>query len=608
MSFPLTSVFPTMGQLDSQRFKAVRHGPGLDAAPTRHSRSASRNRSCSSPAVTQRERWQALQAHLSTARAFMEAGDQQRALAEVNAALALDPDFLAAQSLRDRLVKKPAAHASVPKKPTGASLAATAPAAFVPGRQPIRTAPEASAASAFKATQSVGSPSAAQSVPKAATAPWTTPSVGALTRDSAVSSGAVATPTPKATSPAKFADALAVTAAAAAAAQPISPPPVGTSLTEPAARPRASAEDFAHFEARAKRRRVDRRIEAARAAIGRGKLHEAASVIDEIITLDPNLPELTVLTAEFDELRKSTDVPRRGPWLMAAAVFAVVVLGASWLHESGALVSYPVKVDVALVAPPGRALMEPVFPEPPVGVATAGVTEPVADTAVPDLTATAPAPARTPDLTATAPAPARRVRADALPAVSRAVRPAEPEPIVPAVPPLPPPSASAVTTAALSEPLRPMAAAAPPPPTAPLPTPPPPPVSRTAMPAALPASAPAPDVTPPGPDEEGRVKQALQRYRHAYEGLDAQSAHDVWPAVDQASLARAFEGLASQTITFDECDVSVHGGIASATCRGTTRYVPKIGSREPRVEPRIWNFALKKDGADWKIDSARADR
>ena len=104
------------------------------------------------------------------------------------------------------------------------------------------------------------------------------------------------------------------------------------------------------------------------------------------------------------------------------------------------------------------------------------------------------------------------------------------------------------------------------------------------------------------------VKQTLQRYRRAYEGLDAQSAHAVWPAVNQAALARAFDGLASQAITFDDCDVQVRGASASATCRGTARYVPKIGSREPHVESRVWNFALKKDGTDWKIDSARTDR
>ncbi len=104
------------------------------------------------------------------------------------------------------------------------------------------------------------------------------------------------------------------------------------------------------------------------------------------------------------------------------------------------------------------------------------------------------------------------------------------------------------------------------------------------------------------------MKQTLQRYRRAYEGLDAQSAHAVWPAVNQAALARAFDGLASQAITFDACDVQVRGPIASATCRGTARYVPKVGSREPRIEPRTWNFGLKKEGSDWKIDSARTDR
>ena len=104
------------------------------------------------------------------------------------------------------------------------------------------------------------------------------------------------------------------------------------------------------------------------------------------------------------------------------------------------------------------------------------------------------------------------------------------------------------------------------------------------------------------------MKQTLQRYRHAYEGLDAQSAHAVWPAVNQAALARAFDGLASQAITFDQCDVQVRGAVASATCRGTARYVPKIGNRDPRVEPRVWNFGLKKDGGEWKIASARAGR
>ena len=61
-------------------------------------------------------------------------------------------------------------------------------------------------------------------------------------------------------------------------------------------------------------------------------------------------------------------------------------------------------------------------------------------------------------------------------------------------------------------------------------------------------------------------------------------------------------------MTFDACDVRVRGESATATCQGSARYVPKIGSREPRTEPRVWNFSLHKAGGDWKIDSALAER
>src|SRR5262249_25666569 len=132
--------------------------------------------------------------------------------------------------------------------------------------------------------------------------------------------------------------------------------------------------------------------------------------------------------------------------------------------------------------------------------------------------------------------------------------------------------------------------------------------ASAAVPAAVPASvAPAPPVLP-SPNDDALVKQALLRYRNAYEDLDARSARAVWPAVDEEALARALGALASQTLTFDPCYVVLHGQQADATCRGTARYVPKIGSREPHVEPRTWNFMLKKDGAAWTIESARAER
>ena len=104
------------------------------------------------------------------------------------------------------------------------------------------------------------------------------------------------------------------------------------------------------------------------------------------------------------------------------------------------------------------------------------------------------------------------------------------------------------------------------------------------------------------------IRQALDRYRAAYERLDARSAQQVWPAVDAAALARAFTGLRSQALTFDDCEVRIAGATATAACSGSMRFVPKVGSQQPRVESRLWDFTLRQNGSDWKIESARVDR
>jgi hypothetical protein len=106
-------------------------------------------------------------------------------------------------------------------------------------------------------------------------------------------------------------------------------------------------------------------------------------------------------------------------------------------------------------------------------------------------------------------------------------------------------------------------------------------------------------------NDQKLVERALQRYRSAYDGLDAQSAHAVYPAVNEAALARAFDGLVSQSLVFDACEVQLLGGSATATCRGTARYVAKVGKREPVSEPRLWSFTLRKGPDDWIIEKAR---
>lgn len=207
-----------------------------------------------------RERWQALQSRLTAARAAIDAGDRQAALDEVAAALEIDPDFLAAHSLRDRILSMPEDGAARPTHAAASHAAPSYPAPSYP-----------------------------------------------------------------------------------APSHPVTSPPPGP----PAA--------YATFEQRARRRRVDRRIDAARAAIEQHRLNAAAAALDEVIDLDPNLPELAELTARFDELRRTVATPRRGPRLAAAAVFADAMFGGSWLQDSS-----PILANQMVAAAPFRTSLTPI--------------------------------------------------------------------------------------------------------------------------------------------------------------------------------------------------------------------------------------------------------
>lgn len=122
------------------------------------------------------------------------------------------------------------------------------------------------------------------------------------------------------------------------------------------------------------------------------------------------------------------------------------------------------------------------------------------------------------------------------------------------------------------------------------------------------APAPAPPVIPVAPRErETRaVASVLGQYRAAFNTLDATAALAVWPSVNEKTLARAFDRLADQTVSFDACDIDVTAGLAQAACRGTARYVPKVGSRTPKAEAREWRFSLRKADRGWLIDRVDA--
>jgi hypothetical protein len=452
--------------------------------------------------------FKALQSHLKAARTARDAGALDQAREHVDAALAIDPNFLAAQVLRES-VAGPRQTAEPP------------PTVLAPALADESLEPEL----------------------------WINSS----------------SPTP--------------------ASDPPLPPPVS----------------HLSLEERVRLRRVDHCIGAARSAIVERRLRDAAAALDEVAELAPDTPALNALAAELASLRRDTRSTHRGVWIVAAAVLVAALL-AAWPRQRKpeSLMAHRIAGSATLVSPP-----EPVLNSQEAranntaittGTATAtGGAMPVERTTLalerPSFSETT----RRTDAQTTAGTSPRGILPT--PEVRLPGRDEAPAPVAERRPPPPALPESVVVTLAAAA-----AAAAPPPPAAALPRPAAAPLAPAES-AAVPAAAPVPMV-----DDSSLIRETLERYRRAYNGLDARLAHAVYPGVDLTALERAFNDLRSQSLQFDTCSLEVRGVSARATCRGSARYVAKIGSREPRAERRIWTFRLDKDDRDWKIASAWAER
>ena len=102
------------------------------------------------------------------------------------------------------------------------------------------------------------------------------------------------------------------------------------------------------------------------------------------------------------------------------------------------------------------------------------------------------------------------------------------------------------------------------------------------------------------------INATLRRLQLAYEQRDARLAKAVWPTVNERALARAFEGLRSQSVTFDRCRMNVLSVSADVECRGVMNYVPRVGSQDQRTESRQWTFRVRKGDDQWLITNAAA--
>lgn len=116
-------------------------------------------------------------------------------------------------------------------------------------------------------------------------------------------------------------------------------------------------------------------------------------------------------------------------------------------------------------------------------------------------------------------------------------------------------------------------------------------------------SSPAPATPAVRVDPREPVRRAIERYRAAYQQLDAAAARAVWPGVDEDALARAFGSLTAQEIWFNDCAITVLGETADATCTGSARIVPKVGGGSQSTS-RTWRFTLRQAGEGWQIARA----
>lgn len=108
-------------------------------------------------------------------------------------------------------------------------------------------------------------------------------------------------------------------------------------------------------------------------------------------------------------------------------------------------------------------------------------------------------------------------------------------------------------------------------------------------------------------DPTPAIRDVIRRYEAAYERLDASAAKEIWPSLDERALARAFSGLASQTLTLEPCNIDVTGSSAVASCHGFATYKGRVGNKMGQVQRRDWTFVLHKATDDWQIRSVRSN-
>jgi hypothetical protein len=104
-------------------------------------------------------------------------------------------------------------------------------------------------------------------------------------------------------------------------------------------------------------------------------------------------------------------------------------------------------------------------------------------------------------------------------------------------------------------------------------------------------------------DHEPAIRRALDRYRQAYEQLDARLLVDVWPALGRDELARierSFESFESVQVAIEACRITVDGERATASCQVRRTLKPKAGRVQTVDQQTTFRLAQRGDG--WVIE------
>jgi hypothetical protein len=356
--------------------------------------------------------------------------------------------------------------------------------------------------------------------------------------------------------------------------------------------------EWQSFEVRMRRRRAERLLLRADVALESGFLDDARAAVAEARRLSSGLPEIAEMEARIERASHPQPLAARRPARRAWAAAAVLV--ASGLTAFGWLEMRPPAPALEQPAPsPANSATPAPAPAQPAAPSIKIETESVP----PVVTRGLAPPPKTPD----EPRATQSARANTPPPETPAEAAPQPAPQPASPPPSPVSNAidqtaarvldAEVAPASLPDVARAASTSREPARSAAEPAPPPPVVEGRAETKPKPS---APEVT-----DADLVRRVLDRYADAYTRLDADAAQSIWPSVNHAALARAFNGLAEQKIAFADCAVDVQSSGARAVCSGSATWQPKVGGSGPRTDARHWAFDLQKAGDGWVIRDAR---